>query len=38
MVYLQDELLTVADYGSLQIERQNGKLSEYSFKEVEFIL
>ena len=31
-------ILTVNDYGRLQIERQNGKLSEYSFKEVEFIL
>jgi BirA family transcriptional regulator, biotin operon repressor / biotin---[acetyl-CoA-carboxylase] ligase len=31
-------ILTIKDYGRLQIERQNGKLSEYSFKEVEFIL
>jgi BirA family transcriptional regulator, biotin operon repressor / biotin---[acetyl-CoA-carboxylase] ligase len=31
-------ILTVTDYGRMQIERQNGKLSEYSLKEVEFIL
>ncbi|HEX7494733.1 MAG TPA: biotin--[acetyl-CoA-carboxylase] ligase [Bacteroidales bacterium] len=31
-------ILTISEYGRLQIERQNGILSEYSFKEVEFIL
>jgi birA, biotin-[acetyl-CoA-carboxylase] ligase region len=31
-------ILTIADYGRLQIESQNGRLYEYSFKEVEFIL
>jgi BirA family biotin operon repressor/biotin-[acetyl-CoA-carboxylase] ligase len=30
-------ILTITEYGRLQIERQNGRLSEYSFKEVEFI-
>jgi BirA family biotin operon repressor/biotin-[acetyl-CoA-carboxylase] ligase len=31
-------ILTVAEYGRLKIEKQEGSLSEYSFKEVEFIL
>ena len=31
-------ILTIADYGRLQIESQNGRLREYLFKEVEFIL
>jgi BirA family biotin operon repressor/biotin-[acetyl-CoA-carboxylase] ligase len=31
-------ILTVGDYGRLIIEKQNGKISEYSFKETEFIL
>ena len=30
-------VLTVGDYGRLIIERQNGEISEYSFKETEFI-
>ena len=30
-------VLTVGDYGRLIIEKQNGKISEYSFKETEFI-
>jgi BirA family biotin operon repressor/biotin-[acetyl-CoA-carboxylase] ligase len=31
-------ILAITEYGRLQIERQKGRLSEYSFKEVEFIL
>ncbi len=31
-------VLTVGDYGRLIIEKQNGEISEYSFKEAEFIL
>jgi len=31
-------ILSVTDSGRLQIERQAGKLSEYSFKEIDFIL
>jgi BirA family transcriptional regulator, biotin operon repressor / biotin---[acetyl-CoA-carboxylase] ligase len=31
-------VLTVGDYGRLMIERQTGDVSEYSFKEMEFIL
>jgi len=30
-------ILTVGDYGRLIIEKQNGEISEYSFKETEFI-
>lgn len=30
-------VLTIGDYGRLIIERQNGEISEYSFKETEFI-
>jgi BirA family biotin operon repressor/biotin-[acetyl-CoA-carboxylase] ligase len=30
-------ILTVGDFGRIIIERQNGKISEYSFKEIEFI-
>jgi BirA family biotin operon repressor/biotin-[acetyl-CoA-carboxylase] ligase len=31
-------IISVADYGRLQIERQGGGKSEYSFKEVDFVL
>jgi BirA family biotin operon repressor/biotin-[acetyl-CoA-carboxylase] ligase len=31
-------LLDVGDYGRLRIEKKNGEISEYSFKEIEFIL
>jgi BirA family transcriptional regulator, biotin operon repressor / biotin---[acetyl-CoA-carboxylase] ligase len=31
------QILTVGDYGRLIIGRQNGEISEYSFKETEFI-
>ena len=31
-------ILTVADYGRLQIEMENGNINEYAFKEIEFIL
>jgi BirA family biotin operon repressor/biotin-[acetyl-CoA-carboxylase] ligase len=31
-------ILTIGDYGSLKIETSGGKIREYSFKEVEFIL
>jgi BirA family transcriptional regulator, biotin operon repressor / biotin---[acetyl-CoA-carboxylase] ligase len=32
------KILAVGDYGRLSIEKQNGEKSEYSFKEIEFIL
>jgi BirA family biotin operon repressor/biotin-[acetyl-CoA-carboxylase] ligase len=31
-------ILSVGDFGRIKIERKNGKISEYSFKETEFIL
>ena len=31
-------ILDVGDYGRLRIEKKNGEISEYSFKEIEFIL
>lgn len=31
-------LLTISDSGRIKIERQNGEIAEYSFKEIEFIL
>jgi BirA family biotin operon repressor/biotin-[acetyl-CoA-carboxylase] ligase len=31
-------IMTVTDFGRIQIERKNGNISEYSFKEIEFIL
>jgi hypothetical protein len=31
-------ILTVGDYGNLKVEIQDGKIREYSFKEIEFIL
>jgi BirA family biotin operon repressor/biotin-[acetyl-CoA-carboxylase] ligase len=31
-------ILTVGEYGRLKIENQNGEISEFSFKEIEFIL
>jgi len=31
-------ILTVADYGRLQIEMENGNINEYAFKEIEFII
>ena len=30
-------ILSITDYGRLQIERKNGKISEYAFKEIDFI-
>jgi BirA family transcriptional regulator, biotin operon repressor / biotin---[acetyl-CoA-carboxylase] ligase len=32
------KILKVGDFGRIKIERQNGKSSEYSYKEIEFIL
>jgi BirA family transcriptional regulator, biotin operon repressor / biotin---[acetyl-CoA-carboxylase] ligase len=31
-------IMTVTDFGRIQIQRKNGNISEYSFKEIEFIL
>jgi BirA family biotin operon repressor/biotin-[acetyl-CoA-carboxylase] ligase len=31
-------ILTISDSGRIRIERQNGEMAEYSFKELEFIL
>jgi BirA family transcriptional regulator, biotin operon repressor / biotin---[acetyl-CoA-carboxylase] ligase len=31
-------IITVGDFGRIKIEKQNGNLSDYSFKEIEFIL
>jgi BirA family biotin operon repressor/biotin-[acetyl-CoA-carboxylase] ligase len=32
------KILAVGDYGRINIEKQNGEINEYSFKEIEFIL
>jgi BirA family biotin operon repressor/biotin-[acetyl-CoA-carboxylase] ligase len=32
------KILTVDDHGLIKIEKRNGKISEYAFKEIEFIL
>lgn len=33
----QGRIISITDFGRLQIERKNGKISEYAFKEVDFI-